>query len=209
MERKKKKVDNDDEDDDIVSELVIKLRHSQKEKYKDKEKKNTEIKIEVEKSNTNKNWKLDYNKDLTAAKMIEHLKIMHHFNFYYEEDQLLTNKIYRNLMVSSLHDKNGNDYFKGKNAIQVYKALPDSEKITERDYTNVYKQYAKQLANEKAVDIINELISVGIEFEVQQFYDQKVYPDNIIAMYRGKKKGKVIPELNIMKTSSNSLLKMM
>jgi hypothetical protein len=62
------------------------------------------------------------------------------------------------------------------------------KKITERDYTDVYMQYAKQLVYEKVTDISNELTSTGIEFNIQQFYDQKVYGDNIIAKYRDKKK---------------------
>jgi hypothetical protein len=112
-------------------------------------------------------------------------------------------------MIDSLYNKNGNDYYKGKNAIQVYNAFPDSEKITERDYTDVYKHYSKQLGNEKVAYISNELTSAGVEFNVQQSYDQKVYRDNIIAKCRGKKKGEVIiPELDIMKSPSNSLLKM-
>jgi hypothetical protein len=156
----------------------------------------------MEKSNTNKNRKGDYNKDLTVAKMIEYLKIVDYFDFHYEENQLLIDKVYGNMMISSLHDKNCNDYYKGKNVIQVYKVLPDSKKITEGDYTDAYKQYVKQLAKEKVEEINNELISAGIEFDVQQFYDQRVYQDNIIAKYRGKKKREVIPELDIMKKLS-------
>jgi hypothetical protein len=98
--------------------------------------------------------------------MIEYLKIMHYFNFSYNEDQLLIDKSYRNLMIDFLYNKNGNDYYKGKNAIQVYNALPDSEKITERDYTDVYKLYAKQLAFEKITDISNKLTSAGVEFDI-------------------------------------------
>jgi hypothetical protein len=112
-------------------------------------------------------------------------------------------------MIFSLHGKDGNDHCIGKNAIQVYKTLPDSNKKTERNYTKLYKHYAKQLAKEKIEEIINELISAGIEFNLRQFYEQKVYRDNIISMYRGKKKEEVIPELDIMRTTSNSLLKMM
>jgi hypothetical protein len=97
--------------------------------HKDKEKKkNIEIKIEMEKRNMNKNQKYDYNKDLSTAKMIKYLKIIHHFDFFYYEDRFLTDKAFRNSMIDSLYNKNGNKYYKGKNAIQVYNALPDSKK---------------------------------------------------------------------------------
>jgi Glu-tRNA(Gln) amidotransferase subunit E-like FAD-binding protein len=110
-------------------------------------------------------------------------------------------------MIFSLHNEDGNECYKGKNTIQVYNALTDNNKKRESDYTEVYKQYVKQLAKEKVEEIIDELILAGIEFNIQQFYDEKVFRDNIIAKYRGKKKGEIILELDIMKPPPNPLLK--
>jgi hypothetical protein len=54
--------------------------------------------VEMEESNTNKKPTDDYNKDLKAEKMIEYLEIIHHFDLFYD-DQLLTDKTYRNYMI--------------------------------------------------------------------------------------------------------------
>jgi hypothetical protein len=66
-----------------------------------------------------------------------------------------------NYIISELHDKNSNEYYKSKNGTQVYKAKPKSHKITGRDYRKAFKQYSKQLEKEKIEEIKEELILVG------------------------------------------------